>query len=157
MGIPFKSDIDLDYNQIKNVRIQVQATEPSTGVLGQLYYNSTTKEYYQYDGTRWKQLGSDLPANIVISEDLSVTNIISLTSSEYETLKTNDELEEDTLYAILDDGVENTFIVDNLTSTAVNKALSANQGRVLSNEIGDIGEALDLINGEYEVGDNMQF
>lgn len=149
MGIPFKSDIDLDYNQIKNVRIQVQATEPSTGVLGQLYYNSTVKEYYQYDGTRWKQIGSDLPANLVISEDLSVTNIIALTSSEYETLKTNDELEEDTLYAILDDGIENTFVVDNLNSTDANKALSANQGRILNNKIGSIATVLDAINGSY--------
>ena len=149
MGIPFKSDIDLDYNQIKNVRIQVQATEPSTGVIGQLYYNSTVKEYYQYDGTQWKQIGSDLPANLVISEDLSVTNIIALTSSEYETLKTNDELEEDTLYAILDDGIENTFVVDNLNSTDTNKALSANQGRILNNKIGSIATVLDAINGSY--------
>ena len=157
MGIPFKSDIDLDYNQIKNVRIQVQATEPATGVLGQLYYNSTSKEYFQYDGTRWKQLGSDLPGNVIISEDLSVKGIISLTAQEYEELQNNNELEEDVLYAILDDGVENTFIVDNLTSTSTTQALSANQGRILNNMIGDIGEALDLINGEYEVGDNMQF
>lgn len=157
MGIPFKSDIDLDYNQIKNVRIQVQATEPTTGVLGQLYYNSTSKEYFQYDGTRWKQLGSDLPGNVIISEDLSVKGIISLTAQEYEELQNNNELEEDVLYAILDDGVENTFIVDNLTSTSTTQALSANQGRILNNMIGDIGEALDLINGEYEVGDNMQF
>ena len=46
-------------------------------------------------------------------------------------------------------GSSSVDIVDNLTSTDTNKALSANQGRILKeeidNKIGDIESALDLI------------
>lgn len=37
-------------------------------------------------------------------------------------------------------------VIDNLTSTATDKALSANQGRVLAETIGDVGRLADLIN-----------
>ena len=41
-----------------------------------------------------------------------------------------------------------TTVVDNLNSTSTTSALSAKQGKVLNDLIGDIGTALDLINGE---------
>lgn len=41
-----------------------------------------------------------------------------------------------------------TTVVDNLTSTSATSALSAKQGKALNDLIGDIGAALDLINGE---------
>ena len=41
-----------------------------------------------------------------------------------------------------------TTVVDNLTSTSATSALSAKQGKALNDLIGDIGTALDLINGE---------
>lgn len=44
--------------------------------------------------------------------------------------------------------MEQGAIVDNLESEATDAALSANQGRILNEKIGDIDTILDYINGE---------
>lgn len=50
-------NLDMNQNELQNVVIQPLATAP-TGVLGQLYYNTTDKCLYQHDGTAWKKVGA---------------------------------------------------------------------------------------------------
>ena len=50
-------DLNMDQNAIQNAVIQPLASAPASGVAGQIYFNSTDKKLYQYDGTVWKQVG----------------------------------------------------------------------------------------------------
>lgn len=47
------SNLDLNKNEIKNVVIEKGATAPSDPVEGQIYYNTTDKNFYRYNGTSW--------------------------------------------------------------------------------------------------------
>lgn len=53
----FLVNLDLSKNQIQNAVIQPLAAAPSSGVLGQIYFNSTDHALYQHDGTSWKKVG----------------------------------------------------------------------------------------------------
>lgn len=53
----FLTNLDLNKNQLQNAVIQPLATAPSNAVTGQVYYNTTNKLLYQYDGTAWKAIG----------------------------------------------------------------------------------------------------
>lgn len=50
-------NIDLNQNELQNAVVQPLATAPSSGKLGQIYYNSTDKKTYQYNGTAWVAIG----------------------------------------------------------------------------------------------------
>lgn len=50
-------NLDLNKNELQNAVIQPLAVAPSSPKLGQVYYNSTDKCLYQYDGTTWKRVG----------------------------------------------------------------------------------------------------
>lgn len=53
----FLVPIDLVQNELQNAVIQNLATAPTNGKAGQLYFNTTDKLLYQYDGTAWKAVG----------------------------------------------------------------------------------------------------
>lgn len=57
MSIPFLTSIDLTKNELLNFAIQKLATAPANPVESQIYYNSTDKCLYQYNGTAWIRVG----------------------------------------------------------------------------------------------------
>lgn len=50
-------NLNLNKNELQNAVIQPLAAAPSTGKLGQVYYNSADHTMYQYNGTAWIAVG----------------------------------------------------------------------------------------------------
>lgn len=88
----FLTNLNLLSNELQNAVIQVLATDPATGKIGQIYYNSADKALMQYDGTMWKkvgvvyQQGSATGAVITGLDDtgnVTTTNVTGLTLTGY--------------------------------------------------------------------------
>ena len=86
------ANLDLIQNELQNAVIQVLASDPATGKLGQIYYNSTHKALMQYDGAKWNRVGvvyqQDSTTGAVItgldaSGNVTTTNVTGLTLTGY--------------------------------------------------------------------------
>lgn len=84
--------IDLVKNEIQNAVIQVLTTPPAAPKEGQIYYNSTDKFIYRYDGANWGPVGvvynqASTTGAVITGLDnkgeTTTTNVIGLTLSGY--------------------------------------------------------------------------
>ena len=69
MSKKFLTDIDLNKNELQNAVVQCLSTAPSTGVLGQIYYNTTDHLLYQHNGTAWEAVGDNTGAMVTLTEN----------------------------------------------------------------------------------------
>lgn len=60
MSKKFLVDIDLNKNQLLNVRLQNLATAPASPVSGQIYYNTANSVINLWDGTQWLDVSGDI-------------------------------------------------------------------------------------------------
>lgn len=88
----FVTNINLLQNELQNAVVQVLATDPANGKMGQIYYNSTNKALMQYDGAKWNKVGvvyqQDSTTGAVItgldaSGNVTTTNVTGLTLTGY--------------------------------------------------------------------------
>jgi hypothetical protein len=88
----FVTNINLLQNELQNAVVQVLATDPANGKMGQIYYNSTHKALMQYDGAKWNKVGvvyqQDSTTGAVItgldaSGNVTTTNVTGLTLTGY--------------------------------------------------------------------------
>lgn len=88
----YVNSLNLLQNELQNAVIQVLATDPVNGKIGQIYYNSTHKALMQYDGAKWNrvgvvyQQGSTTGAVITgldASGNVTTTNVTGLTLTGY--------------------------------------------------------------------------
>lgn len=84
--------IDLVKNEIQNAVIQVLTMPPAAPKEGQIYYNSTDKFIYRYDGANWGPVGvvynqASTTGAVITGLDnkgeTTTTNVIGLTLSGY--------------------------------------------------------------------------
>jgi len=88
MAKKFLTDIDLSQNELLNAVMQNLTTAPQNPKVAQLYYNTTDKIMYQWDGTAWKPVGNIytngngivISASNVVSADFA-TNAEATTGS----------------------------------------------------------------------------
>ena len=92
MAYKFLTNINLLQNELQNAVIQVLATDPANGKMGQIYYNSAHKALMQYDGTQWNRVGVIYQQNsttgavitgLDASGNVTTTNVTGLTLSGY--------------------------------------------------------------------------
>lgn len=122
MSIPFYTNVDLSKNQLLNVLFHILASAPSSPKEGQFYYNSTDKKFYYYDGTRWIGSGE---YNLPIATTNALGGIIVSTGLSVDA-----------------SGNLSVKLIDNLTSTATDSALTAKQGKELKSLIDTINTVL---------------
>ena len=88
----YLTNLNLNQNEIQNAVIQPLAVAPSNPKEGQIYYNSTDKFIYRYNGTAWGpigvvyQQGSTTGAVITgldSNGNVTTTNVIGLTLTGY--------------------------------------------------------------------------
>jgi len=58
MSRKFLTNIDLNSNELRNGVIHNLATDPGTGVAGQLYFNTVDNTLKVYTGSIWEAVGS---------------------------------------------------------------------------------------------------
>lgn len=88
----YLTNLNLNKNEIQNAVIQPLAVAPSNPKEGQIYYNSTDKFIYRYNGTAWGPIGvvyqQGSTAGAVITGldnngNVTTTNVIGLTLTGY--------------------------------------------------------------------------
>lgn len=86
------TNINLLQNELQNAVVQVLATDPATGKMGQIYYNSADKALMQYDGTKWNRVGVVYQQNsttgavitgLDANGNVTTTNVTGLTLAGY--------------------------------------------------------------------------
>ena len=82
----YLSNIDLCKNELQNARVQNLATAPSNPVVGQIYFNTTDKTGYIYDGTKWRDIAQivDLSTKqdtLVSGENIKTINGVTVLGS----------------------------------------------------------------------------
>jgi hypothetical protein len=91
------TNINLNKNELQNVRIQKLATAPPNPLEGQMYYDTIDKTHYGWNGVRWKDLGHEigtLDYNSLINKPTIPTKISHLTNdSDFVTTTTTSILD----------------------------------------------------------------
>lgn len=82
----YLANLDLCKNELQNARVQNLATAPSNPVVGQIYFNTTDKTGYIYDGTKWRDIAQivDLSTKqdtLVSGENIKTINGVSVLGS----------------------------------------------------------------------------
>ena len=92
MSMKFLTNIDLLTNELQNAVLQPLTAEPVSAKAGQIYYNSTDKFIYRYDGTAWGPVGvvynqGSTTGAVITGLDsngnVTTTDVIDLTLSGY--------------------------------------------------------------------------
>ncbi len=83
------TNLDLNKNEIQNARIQNLATAPDNPVEGQIYYNTTDKRAYQWNGTAW--VGMDSVGATMSGENIVTAINTQATKVDFDNISIDDK------------------------------------------------------------------
>lgn len=113
--------LNLNKNELQNAVVQPLATPPSNPVEGQIYYNSSDKFIYRFDGSNWGPIGvvynqGSTTGAVITGLDstgnVTVTNVIGLTLTGYSSVEggyVTDGMTMQQAIAALDEAVKNAI------------------------------------------------
>lgn len=81
----FLNDIDANKNKLQNPVLHPSSSAPSSPKEGQIYYNTTDKKTYRYNGTEWVTYQDPITATGVLQGDGS-GNITAIGSANTTTV-----------------------------------------------------------------------
>lgn len=131
----FLTNLNLNKNELQNARIQNLAVAPQNPVEGQIYYNTTDKTIYKWDGSDWTAMGSSYTLPPATASTLGGIKIgDGLTAEADGTTSADVESVAGKTGAVTLDkndvglgNVDNTSDANKPVSTAVQQALDAKQ------------------------------
>jgi hypothetical protein len=80
MAINFLNNISLNKNQLEQARIENLATDPASGVSGQIYFNTASNVLKIYNGTTWKEVGGGVIT--INTDDSTFINLVDSGTAE---------------------------------------------------------------------------
>lgn len=75
MAIPYLNNLDMNKNEIQNVKMQMLATDPQNPEEGLYYYNTNEKKAKIYNGSAWEPFGNVISVN-------NKTGVVTLTKAD---------------------------------------------------------------------------
>ena len=158
MAKNFLTDINLSQNELLNAVMQNLTTAPQNPKVGQLYYSTTDKIMYQWDGTEWKPVGKVyIHGNgIVISASNEVSadfaNESQATAGESTTKVMSPAMVKAVIQTLDVNGFAQGVIAAN-GSTITIKGLKEEDGKVAADSNNNLVIMIDSLHG-YDQTDN---
>lgn len=134
----FLMNVNLNQNELQNAVIQPLATAPANAKEGQIYYNSSDKSIYQYNGASWGKVG--VVYENVTDDGKVITGLTStggVTTTDVKNLK---------LKGIT--AVEGGYVADNMTLEQAMSTLDT----AIKNAVAGSGEENQNAYSSFKVG-----
>lgn len=163
----FLTNLNLNKNELQNAVIQNLAVAPENPKEGQIYFNSSEKEYYGFRNGQWKVLGADIPTVSIDTVEGLQAALDQKADKQFEHTHAN----KDALDSITDVKIANWDDADSKKHTHSNKSVldGITSGKVTQwdSSLGDartytdqkiaelIGGAPEALNTLKELGDAL--
>lgn len=115
MAKKFLTNLDLTKNQIVNVALHNLASAPGSPVAGQVYFNTTDKKIYYWDGTAWIDISGDI-RDVLGGNALTATNTNGEVTLDVNVDNVTIEINADSL-RVKDLGITTAKIADSAVTT----------------------------------------